>query len=166
MASGSLAHARCTSASSCSCRERRRAAGGIPPRRNNKWRMDVCGLSKARPISCSDWPVFHRLQMSLFSTVESPNRFPDLIQTINSKSFRWCCIDLSNPPDLSGTGGDFPDSIGPSFDRRELLLAEFCQVLRLGQAGCQLEANFLTSESNPLELAARLPTANDSQSQS
>ncbi len=61
-------------------RERRRAAGGIPPRGNHKHRMELGGLSKARPISCSDCPAFHRLQMSLFSIAESPNRFPGLIQ--------------------------------------------------------------------------------------
>jgi hypothetical protein len=60
-------------------RERRRTAGGIPPRGNNKQRMEVCGLSKARPISCSVSPAFHRLQISLFSIADSPNRFPGFI---------------------------------------------------------------------------------------
>ena len=38
---------------------------------NGEW--SVCGLSKARPISCSVSPAFHRLHMSLFlnrSTVQ------------------------------------------------------------------------------------------------
>jgi hypothetical protein len=59
--------------------ERRRTAGGIPPRGNNKQRIEVCGLSKARPISCSVAAAFHRLQMSLFSIADSPNRFPGFI---------------------------------------------------------------------------------------
>jgi hypothetical protein len=76
-------------------RQRRRAAGGIPPRVNNKHRMELCGLSKARPISCSDCPAFHRYQMLLFSIAESPNRFPGLIHTtFREQTYtRWCCID-------------------------------------------------------------------------
>jgi len=62
-------------------RERRRAAGGIPPRGNNTARMQLCGLSKARPISCSDSPAFQRLQTSRFSIAESPNRIPGLMPT-------------------------------------------------------------------------------------
>ena len=57
----------------------RRTAGGIPPRGNNKLRIELCGLSNARPISCSVSPAFHLLQMSLFSIAESPNRFPGFI---------------------------------------------------------------------------------------
>ena len=45
-----------------------------------KHRIELCGLSKARPISCSDCPDFQRLQISFFSTAENPNRFPDSIQ--------------------------------------------------------------------------------------
>jgi hypothetical protein len=55
------------SASVSASRERRRAAGGMPPRGNNTERMQLCGLSKARPISCSDCPAFHRFQTSRFS---------------------------------------------------------------------------------------------------
>jgi len=44
------------SASVSASRERRRAAGGMPPRGSNTERMQLCGLSKARPISCSDCP--------------------------------------------------------------------------------------------------------------
>jgi hypothetical protein len=62
-------------------RERRRAAGGIPPRGNNKQRMEVCGLPKARPISCNDCPDFQRLQISDLSVRESLDRFPSLIST-------------------------------------------------------------------------------------
>jgi hypothetical protein len=62
-------------------RERRRAAGGIPPRGNNTARMQLCGLSKTRPISCSDCPALQRLQTSRFSIAESPNRIPSLIPT-------------------------------------------------------------------------------------
>ena len=29
---------------------------------NKKHRMELCGLSKTRPISCSDSPAFHRRQ--------------------------------------------------------------------------------------------------------
>jgi hypothetical protein len=53
---------------------------GVVPRGNNKHRMELCGLSKARPISCCDCPAFHRHHMSLFSIAESPNRFPGLMQ--------------------------------------------------------------------------------------
>ncbi len=56
------------------------ATGRIPPRGNNKHRIELCGLSKARPISCSDCPDFQRLQILLFSATENPNRFPDSIQ--------------------------------------------------------------------------------------
>src|SRR5580658_5377632 len=62
-------------------RERRRSAGAIPPRGNNTARMQLCGLSKARPISCSDCPVFQRLQTSRFSIAESPNLIPRLMPT-------------------------------------------------------------------------------------
>jgi hypothetical protein len=62
-------------------RGRRRAAGGIPPRGNNTARKQLCGLSKARPISCSDSPAFQRLQTSPFSIAESPNRIPGLMPT-------------------------------------------------------------------------------------
>ena len=74
----SLARCLLAQSVSASC-ERRRARGGMPPRGNNKQRMELCGLSKARPISCSDCPAFQRLQMSRFSIPESPNRFPGLI---------------------------------------------------------------------------------------
>src|SRR5450631_309833 len=48
---------------------------------NNTERMQLCGLSKARPISCSDCPAFHRLQTSRFSIAENPNRCPGLMPT-------------------------------------------------------------------------------------
>ena len=38
------------SASVSAKRERRRVAGGMPPRGNNTARMRLCGLSKARPV--------------------------------------------------------------------------------------------------------------------
>ena len=63
-------------------RERRRAAGGIPPRGNNKQRMQLCGLPKARPISCNDCPDFQRLQISVLCVRESLDRFPWVIDTI------------------------------------------------------------------------------------
>src|ERR1700723_1772124 len=62
-------------------RERRRSAGGIPPPGNNTARMQLCGLSKARPISCSDCPAFQRLQTSRFWIAESPNLIPRLMPT-------------------------------------------------------------------------------------
>src|SRR5580658_959593 len=62
-------------------RERRRSAGAIPPRGNNTARIQLCGLSKARPISCSDCPAFQRLQTSRFSIAESPNLIPRLMPT-------------------------------------------------------------------------------------
>jgi hypothetical protein len=69
------------SASVSANRERRRGAGEMPPRGNNTARMQLCGLSKARPISCSDCPAFQRLQTSSFSIAESPNRIPGLMPT-------------------------------------------------------------------------------------
>src|SRR5215472_13658577 len=53
----------------------------MPPRGSNTARMQLCGLSKARPISCSVCPAFQRLQTSRFSIEESPNRIPDLMPT-------------------------------------------------------------------------------------
>src|ERR1700721_2203539 len=85
--------------------ERRRAAGGIPPRGNNKHRMELCGLSKARPISCSDSPAFQRHQMSLFSTAESPNRFPGLIQTPLSRADLHQMV-LHRPIETTALTGD------------------------------------------------------------
>src|ERR1700734_412311 len=85
--------------------DRRRAAGPIPPRGYNTDRMQLCSLPKARPISCSDCPTFQRFQTSPFSIAESPNLFPGLMPTPpfqNERFIRWCCIDLSNGPDLSG----------------------------------------------------------------
>jgi hypothetical protein len=63
-------------------RGRRRTAGGIPPRGNNKQRIELCGLPKARPISCNDYPAFQRLQISVLCAGESLARFPSLINTI------------------------------------------------------------------------------------
>src|SRR5579864_8908328 len=85
-------------------RDRRRAMGAIPPRGNNKERMQLCSLPKARPISCSDCPAFHRLQTSHFSVAESPNRLPGLMSHHLRRAdlHQWCCIDLSNAPRLSG----------------------------------------------------------------
>src|SRR4029077_14620382 len=74
------------SASVSANRERRRAAGGMPPRGNNTARIQLCGLSKRRPISCSDCPAFQRLQTSRFSIAESPNRIPGLMPTPPSQS--------------------------------------------------------------------------------
>src|ERR1700746_1303937 len=68
------------SASVSASRERRRAAGGMPPRGNNTERMQLCGFSKGGPISVRDVPHFPRLKTSLFSIAESPNRCPGLIQ--------------------------------------------------------------------------------------
>ena len=86
-------------------RDRRRAAGRIPPRGNNTDRMQLCSLPKARPISCGDCPAFQRSQTSPFSIAESPNRFPGLMPTppFAKKQIyiRWCCIDLSNAPRYS-----------------------------------------------------------------
>src|SRR5271156_3105626 len=43
--------------------------------------MQLCGLSKARPISCSHSPAFLRLQTLRFSIAESPNLIPRLMPT-------------------------------------------------------------------------------------
>src|ERR1700678_2682364 len=53
----------------------------MPPRGNNTERMQLCGLSKARPISCSDSPAVQRLQTSRFSIEESPSLIPRLMPT-------------------------------------------------------------------------------------
>ena len=45
-------------------------------------RMQLCGLPKARPISCNDCPDFQRLQTSVLCVRESLDRFPSLINTI------------------------------------------------------------------------------------
>jgi hypothetical protein len=42
----------------------------------------LCGLSKARPISCSDCPAFQRLRISVLCPEESLDRFASLINTI------------------------------------------------------------------------------------
>src|SRR5260370_35065581 len=44
--------------------------------------MEVCGLPKARPISCNDCPDFQRLQISVLCVGESLDRFPSFINTI------------------------------------------------------------------------------------
>src|SRR5713101_6253812 len=57
--------------------------------------MDVCGLPKARPISCNDCPAFQRRHTSVLCAAESPTRFPWLINTTFEEKIhiRWCCID-------------------------------------------------------------------------
>ena len=96
------------SASVSASRERRRAAGGMPPRGNNTERMQLCGLSKARPISCSDCPAFHRLQTSRFLDRRKPKSLslPSCQHHLYTEQtyIRWCCIDPSNAPRLSGLG--------------------------------------------------------------
>jgi hypothetical protein len=92
------------SASVSASRERRRAAGGMPPRGNNTPRIELCHLPWTRPVSCNDWPAFHRRQISVFCVGESLERFCWLINTIiKRRPIRWCCIDLSNAPRLSST---------------------------------------------------------------
>src|SRR5215469_8684856 len=77
--------------------------------------MVVCGLSNARPISCNDCPTFHRFHISVFCAGESFDRFLRIINTILKKrSFRWCCIDLLNPPPLMSLL--FPVEISPQYD--------------------------------------------------
>src|SRR6266850_1617277 len=63
--------------------------------------MDVCGLPKARPISCNDCPAFQRRHTSVLCAAESPTRFPRVINT--TFYIRWCCIDLLSSHDLPGT---------------------------------------------------------------
>src|SRR5713226_2807057 len=64
--------------------------------------MDVCGLPKARPISCNDCPAFQRRHTSVLCAAESPTRFPWLINTTFEEKIhiRWCCIDLLRPQRL------------------------------------------------------------------
>src|SRR5712692_2523958 len=65
--------------------------------------MDVCGLPKARPISCNDCPAFQRRHTSVLCAAESPTRFPWLINTTFEEKIhiRWCCINLLRPHRLS-----------------------------------------------------------------
>jgi len=67
-------------------RERRRARGGMPPRGSNTARMQLCGLSNARPISCSVCPTFQLLQTPRFSIAEIPNRIHGLMTTPPSRA--------------------------------------------------------------------------------
>src|SRR5271163_4288870 len=57
--------------------------------------MDVCGLSKARPILCKDSPAFQRCQTSARCATESSTYFPCVVDTtFEQKSYiRCCCID-------------------------------------------------------------------------
>src|ERR1700693_6147506 len=66
--------------------------------------MELCGLPKARPITCSDCPAFQRLHSSVLCAAESATRFPWVIHTTFEQKFyiRWCCIDPLRPPDLPG----------------------------------------------------------------
>jgi len=67
--------------------------------------MQLCGLSNARPIPCSDCPAFQWPQTSPFSITERPIRFSGLIEhPFKEQTYvGWCCIDLSNAPCLPGT---------------------------------------------------------------
>src|SRR5579863_8626229 len=49
--------------------------------------MVVCGLSKARPISCNDCPAFHRFHISVFCVAESFDRFLRVMNTILKQIF-------------------------------------------------------------------------------
>src|SRR6266852_5025878 len=64
--------------------------------------MDVCGLSKARPMVCNDSPAFQRRHTSVRCATESSTRFPWAIDTTFEKKIhiRWCCIDPLRPPRL------------------------------------------------------------------
>src|SRR5271155_3515905 len=67
--------------------------------------MDVCGRSKARPITCNDSPAFHRLHSSVRCAAESATRLPWAIHTTFEQKFyiRWCCIDPLRSPALPET---------------------------------------------------------------
>jgi len=90
--------------SAVSVRERRRAAGTIPPHCDNKNCMEPWSLPKALPISCNDSPAFQRRHMSGLCCAETLSRFPCVINTTFRKMIhnRWCCIDRLRPPGLSG----------------------------------------------------------------
>ena len=85
-------------------RERRRATGGIPPRGNNKQRMELCGLSKARPISAATVPPSSdsRCHASRSQKVQTVSLASYNTTLREQTCIRWCCIDLSNAPLLSG----------------------------------------------------------------
>ena len=68
--------------------ERRRSARENNPLREATTQSECSyvACAEARPISCSDCPVFQRLQTSRFSIAESPNLFPRLMSTPPPKS--------------------------------------------------------------------------------
>src|SRR6266481_5677247 len=49
--------------------------------------MDVCGLSKARPILCNDSPAFQRRHTSVRCATESSTYFPCVIDTTSEGRF-------------------------------------------------------------------------------
>src|SRR6266436_9136911 len=49
--------------------------------------MDVCGLSKARPILCNDSPAFQRRHTSVRCATESSTYFPRVIDTTSEGRF-------------------------------------------------------------------------------
>src|ERR1700747_922447 len=49
--------------------------------------MDVCGLSKARPILCNDSPAFQRRHTSVRCATESSTYFPCGIDTTSAGRF-------------------------------------------------------------------------------
>src|SRR5260370_10742500 len=62
--------------------------------------MEVCGLSKARPIVCNDSPAFQRRHTSVRCAAESSTYFPCVIDNTPGRKIyiRWCCVDLLNAP--------------------------------------------------------------------
>lgn len=65
--------------------------------------MDVCGLSKARPIVCYDFPAFQRSHTSIRCATESRTYFPwRHRQHLETKVYLRCLyIDLLNAPGKS-----------------------------------------------------------------
>src|ERR1700694_5847334 len=49
--------------------------------------MEVCGLSKARPIVCNDSPAFQRRHTSARCATESSTYFPCVIDTTSEGKF-------------------------------------------------------------------------------
>ncbi len=153
-------------------RERRRAMGGMPPRGNNTARMQLCGLSNARPISCSDSPAFQRFQMSSFSIAESPNRIPDLMTAPPSQN-RFTSDGVASTHrmhrvnravDLSVSKGDSLDHVGYSLlamhqfrDSRSILVFVVLTIVgSTSLVGQAITENFRTIKIDPKTLVLKL----------
>ena len=84
----------------------------MPPRGDNTKRMQLCGLPKACPISCSDCPAFHRLHTSRFSNPDvgferSSGMLAATHCLLNATPIMAACIALRTPV-IAATRGHLP----------------------------------------------------------